>query len=109
MLTPAQAAKKAGVSRGTIMNALKNKELRGVRDNRNHWKIRDEDLTEWSDSRGDNISVMTVTAPDTEVVELKTQVQVLNAELRGKDALIDQLRSDLDHARTPFWRRFFDK
>lgn len=109
MLTPKQAAERSGWSRPTIMNALKNKELHGVRDNRNHWKIRGEDLSEWMDSRSQSVRVTSVSPSDTQVVEMKGKVQVLEAELRGKDALIDQLRSDLDHARSPFWRRFFSK
>lgn len=106
MLTPAQAAKKAGVSRGTIMNALKNRDLPATRNNRNHWQIQDDDLSKWMAERGDNATVMPVSEPDT---ELKAQVQVLQAELRGRDLLIEQLKSDLAHARLPFWRKLLGK
>jgi len=106
MLTPAKAAKKAGVSRGTIMNALKNRDLKATRNNRNHWQIQDEDLSKWMAGRGDIITDMPVSEPDT---ELSGQIQVLQAELRGRDALIEQLRSDLDHARLPFWRKILGK
>ena len=46
-MSPAQAAHAAGVSRWTIMRAIKSQELRAVRDNRNHWQIAPDALDRW--------------------------------------------------------------
>lgn len=46
-MSPAEAAQVAGVSRWTIMRAIKTHDLRAVRDNRNHWKIDQEELDRW--------------------------------------------------------------
>ncbi|PAU91219.1 helix-turn-helix domain-containing protein, partial [Paracoccus salipaludis] len=47
MLTPQQAASRAQVSRGTIMNAIKDGHLFARRDNRNRWQIEPADLLKW--------------------------------------------------------------
>lgn len=46
-MSPAQAAQVAGVSRWTIMRAIKTQELQAMRDNRNHWQIAPEALDRW--------------------------------------------------------------
>jgi excisionase family DNA binding protein len=46
-LSPAQAAQVAGVSRWTIMRAIKDHILLAKRDNRNHWSINPDDLDRW--------------------------------------------------------------
>jgi excisionase family DNA binding protein len=46
-LSPAQAAQVAGVSRWTIMRAIKSQHLLAKRDNRNHWNINPDDLDRW--------------------------------------------------------------
>lgn len=46
-LTPEQAAKLANVSRWTILRAIKSQRLKAIRDNRNRWQIRNEDLEAW--------------------------------------------------------------
>ena len=51
ILTPAAAAKRAGVSRPTINRALKSFELRGRRDNLNRWQIDPADLDYWARQR----------------------------------------------------------
>lgn len=49
-LSPAQAAQATGVSRWTIMRAIKDQLLLAKRDNRNHWRIDPEDLDRWRSS-----------------------------------------------------------
>lgn len=49
-LSPAQAAQATGVSRWTIMRAIKNQILLAKRDNRNHWCIDPDDLDRWRHS-----------------------------------------------------------
>ena len=51
ILSPQAAAKRAGCGRTTIMRALEVKELKGIRNNSNRWKISPEDLDIWSENR----------------------------------------------------------
>ncbi|AZY96069.1 hypothetical protein EOJ32_19965 (plasmid) [Paracoccus sp. Arc7-R13] len=46
-MSPAQAAQVAGVSRWTVMRAIKSHELQAKRDNRNQWRITPEALKGW--------------------------------------------------------------
>lgn len=47
LLSPAQAAHVAQVSRRTITRAISAQALRATRDNKNQWRIRAEDLEAW--------------------------------------------------------------
>lgn len=51
LLTPAQAAQAAQVSRPTISRALKAGELHGFRDNSGAWHIKRDDLNAWINAR----------------------------------------------------------
>ena len=46
-MTPAQAAERAGVSRWTIMRAIKAHDLKASRNNRNRWIIAETALDAW--------------------------------------------------------------
>lgn len=46
-MSPAQAAKVAGVSRWAILRAIKSLKLNAFRDNRGNWQISPDDLAEW--------------------------------------------------------------
>lgn len=46
-MSPAQAAQVAGVSRWTIMRAIKSLDLQASRNNRNQWRIAATDLERW--------------------------------------------------------------
>ena len=46
-MTPAQAAHAAGVSRWSILRAIKSHKLQAKRDNRNNWHIAPDDLAAW--------------------------------------------------------------
>lgn len=54
MFSPQQAAKKANVSRKTIMNNIKSGKLKAHRNNENHWSIRPTDLENWLRERNKN-------------------------------------------------------
>lgn len=90
-LSPAQAAKRAQVGRTTIMRALSTGEMRGIRDNRNAWRIAPEDVDSWSSDRPVNDRTMTmdtlgqpaVTPTDTP----ETLARLAIAEARLADAL----------------------
>lgn len=97
--TPQQAAKIAGVSRGTIMNAIKGRHLDAFRGNRNHWMIHDDELTFWMQKRAAIVSDNS-DSPDTpakHVIDEKSmRIAVLEAEAQAKDKRISDLESDRD-------------
>lgn len=99
MLTPQQAASRAQVSRGTIMNAIKGMHLIARRDNRNRWQIDPADLSKWLSDRSDIATVKGVN-PDSQQVpppdENLIRIAVLEAELKGKDQRIADLERDRD-------------
>lgn len=102
-LTPKQAAGRAKVSRGTIMNAIKDGSLSAFRDNRNHWQIHPDKLSEWLTSRGVIVTdIDTVNGVKTDAVETpKTdenaiRIAVLEVELKARDQRISDLERDRD-------------
>ena len=109
MLTPQKASERAGVSRTTIMKAVKSLDLKALRDNQNRWKIDPQDLDLWAETKlTRNIDATlkpSETATPDETPGLRTEVAILKAQLAGKEDLIAQLRSDLDHARKPLWKK----
>lgn len=98
-LTPQQAADRANVSRGTIMNAIKDGSLIAFRDNRNRWQINDNELSKWLSARTSNDTGSSVN-PDSQapvpIDENIIRIAVLEAELRGKDQRIADLERDRD-------------
>ncbi|WP_182806199.1 helix-turn-helix domain-containing protein [Paracoccus sp. MC1862] len=99
MLTPQQAASRAEVSRGTIMNAIKDRHLVARRDNRNRWQIDPADLSKWLSDRSDIATVKAVTVDSQQVPlpeENLIRIAVLEAELKGKDQRIADLERDRD-------------
>lgn len=66
MLSPNQAAKKAGVSRKTIMNHIRDLSLKATRNNENHWSIHPTDLANWMQARKKQ-SQLSPTIPTTPV------------------------------------------
>ena len=96
------------------MNALNSKVLHGYQNNRRHWKIKPEDLDEWAANRDSKPTMSDIVTEQTELFRdevqvLSVEVGVLRERLAGRDALIEQLRSDLEHARRPWWRKFLDR
>ena len=102
MLTPQQAASRAQVSRGTIMNAIKGMHLIARRDNRNRWQIEPADLLKWLSDRSDIATVKAVTIDRQQVPppdETLIRIAMLEAELKGKDQRIADLERDRDEWR----------
>lgn len=102
-LTPQQAAARAKVSRGTIMNALKDGSLTGFRDNRNRWQITLDDLSKWLSGRtenasfkGGNLDIHQHTRKPPAIDENTLRIAVLEAEIKGKDQRIFDLERDRD-------------
>ena len=51
-MSPAQAAQAAGVSRWSVLRAIKALKLQAKRDNRGHWRIAPDDLADWCAAQG---------------------------------------------------------
>ena len=99
MLTPQQAASRAKVSRGTIMNAIKDRHLVARRDNRNRWQIDPADLSKWLSDRSDIATVKTVNLDSQQMPpsdENLIRIAALEAELNGKNQRIADLERDRD-------------
>lgn len=95
-LTPQQAAERAGVSRGTIMNAIKDSSLLAFRDNRNRWQIPVEELSKWMSERSDIATVGVDSSLPSRAEENLIRIAVLEAELKNKDQRISDLEHDRD-------------
>ena len=102
-MSPAQAAQVAGVSRWTIMRAIKSHELQASRDNRNQWRITSSDLSAWM--------MHTVhpqpDAPKLHTMEVETELReqlaaavtranVAEAMLVREREALDEIRADRD-------------
>lgn len=99
LLSPAQVAQRHTVSRRTVMRAVESHELKAIRDNRNHWKIAEDDADTWARA---HCAPTAQTQP-----EIPSSVHIDRApELAAAKAENDQLRerlkaaeSDRDHWR----------
>lgn len=98
-MSPAQAAQVAGVSRWTIMRAIKAQELLANRDNRNQWRISPEALDRW---RAHIVRTPPdlPTLPTSDAIELAA-VKAENGQLRERLAAAE---ADRDR-----WRAMADK
>lgn len=112
-LSPEQAAKRAGVSRRTILRAVQLQELQAVRDNRNRWRIDGDSLDAWavrrapSGQRPEHAHMPAYV--DAELVALRVQLAGREAELQGVRELLREVEADRDAwrdlARQPWWQR----
>ena len=103
-ISPAQAAQAAGVSRWTVMRAIKDHILLAKRDNRNHWRIDPEDLDRW---RASTVRTVEVAHPmHTQNDSPKTLVKVATLEAEN-----GQLRERLLEAQADrdAWREMAQK
>lgn len=96
-MSPAQAAQVAGVSRWTIMRAIKSQELQAIRDNRNHWRIAPDALDRWR--------AYTVRTPDAvhTLPSYQDSPEIL-AKLAAETARADAAEADRDA-----WRSMAEK
>lgn len=102
--TPQQAADRAGLGRTTIVRALQDGSLHGIRDNRQRWKIDDHDLSSWLSRReptdNDGRSPDTVQMDTSGIDEIRQEIGRLQGELAARDATIEGLTVRLDETRT---------
>lgn len=104
LMSPAQAAQQANVSRRTVMRAIESHELKAHRDNRNRWKIAPKDLDMWAGAQlspsdqGPQKAHTNAHSEDTLKLALH---EAENAHLRER---ISELEKDRDH-----WRDLAEK
>lgn len=114
-MSPAQAAQAAGVSRWTIMRAIKAHELQAVRDNRNQWKIATEDLDRWrlhSVRTSESVHTLHTPAPTDSAVDLavaKAQISQLQERLTAAEADRDRWQAMAEKLadRPGWWARLW--
>lgn len=103
-LSPAQAAKRAMVSRPTISRALKSGELLAFRDNKARWQIKPDDLDRWVSDRAEPVHEhRSHTVQNTPELALREQVEQLKSDLAstreklaGATARADAAENDRD-------------
>lgn len=115
-MSPAQAAQHAGVSRWTIMRAVKSNALVAFRDNKNQWRIHQEALDEWMSSNvrahppaHDVAHEVHSVAALSEIIELKEKLASALSRAEAAERARDQAEADRNRwyelATKPWWRR----
>jgi excisionase family DNA binding protein len=99
LMSPAQAAQVANVSRRTIMRAIERHELKASRDNRNRWKIDRSDFDIWADAHcalSEHAQSDAQILPTSDVAVLLARTE---AERDGLKAQLTEAKADRDHWR----------
>lgn len=99
-MSPAQAAQAADVSRWTIMRGIKSHKLKATRDNRNHWRISQEDLAAWC---AHTVQHAASAHPD-DSIEWREKLASETARADAAERARDQAESDRDR-----WRQMAEK
>lgn len=101
-ISPAQAAKRASVSRWTIIRALKSHKIEGFRDNRGHWKIDPESVDAWSSAHPmhteqDSAEHSPAHTSDQsgEVEALRTEVRMLREQMEKESEIAQRQLEDM--------------
>ena len=94
-ISPTEAAQRVGVSRWSIMRAIKAGKLRAKRDNRNHWIITPDDLNTWSAQCAHTVRKQAVAHPN-EVIELREKLASETARADAAERARDQAEADRD-------------
>ena len=105
-LSPAQAADRAGVSRWTVMRAVKAGRIEGHRDNRNHWQLDPDAVDAWAAAHCvHSVPAHTPHTPDAQAIEL-AEMRVETRHLRER---LDEMKVERDEwmreALRPWWKR----
>ena len=104
-LSPAQAAQASFVSRWSIMRAIKNHELKAIRDNKNHWKIDPNELTMWSASTVRTVEVAHPVHTPKDSPETLAHVAALEAENGQLRERLSEIKEDRNAWREMAQRR----
>lgn len=104
-LSPAQAAQAASVSRWTIMRAIKNHELKAIRDNKNHWRIDPNEFDRWSASTVRTVEDAQPVHTPKDSVETLVKLAAETARADAAERARDQAEADRDAWREMAQRR----
>lgn len=85
-MSPAQAAQVVGVSRWTIMRAIKSHELKAMRNNRNHWIIAKNDLDSWQAHTVRTVENLHTSHTSEAVAELRERLAAETARAAAAEA-----------------------
>lgn len=99
LMSPAQAAQAANVSRRTIMRAIDRHELKASRDNRNRWKIEQSDFALWADAHKAPSEHAHSDGHDLPTSDLVVSLARIEAERDGLKAQLTEAKADRDHWR----------
>jgi len=94
-MSPTEAAQRIGVSRWSIMRAIKSHKLRAKRDNRNHWLITPDDLSAWRVQYAHTVRQQ-ISAHPNEVMELRENLASETARADAAERARDQAEADRD-------------
>lgn len=95
-MSPAQAAQASGVSRWTIMRAIKSLELQATRDNRNQWRIAPEELERWRSHTVRAQDALHTSHTSEMVMELREKLAATIARAEAAERSRDQAEADRD-------------
>lgn len=127
ILSPDGAAKRAGVSRRTVLRAIKRKDVQAVMDNRGRWRVDGDSLDAWAAWRMPSGQCPVSGAGAHEIAqseaerlgtirelgELRANLAGRAAEVAGLRELVRAVEADRDVwrelAQRPLWRRFFGR
>lgn len=105
-LSPAQAAQVADVSRWTIMRGIKSGKLQAFRDNKNQWRIKSDDLSNWLSAQRAhtvqeeaNAHIPHTNAHQDSISQDTLELMRMKAELEAEKALRATIETDRDHWR----------
>lgn len=91
-MSPAQAAHTAGVSRWTIMRAIKSHDLKASRDNRNQWRIASDALHQWMLSTVRTPEPLHTPTPSHEATDLLQRLSEQTARANLAEAMLTRER-----------------
>lgn len=112
-MSPAQAAQLLKISRRTVMRAIETHEIKAFRDNKNHWKIDDEELDRWAKSRDvltqptEHAHPQAPTSPTEDahlsaikLAEAMARIEGLETMLSREREALEEMRKDRDEWRS---------
>lgn len=98
--TPASAAKIAGCGRASIMRAIDAKKIEAIRDNRNRWRISEEALLKWIESKQVTTPSTVRSVTDGHLLSranvAEARVEMLTSQVHDLTSQIEDLKTDRD-------------
>jgi excisionase family DNA binding protein len=103
LISPAQAAARSGVSRWTIVRALKSNQIKGHRNNQGHWKIDSDSLSDWVKKQDvtahseheHRAHVSTAHHDSIEAATLRVEVEMLRERIENDHVKAEEMVSEL--------------